>query len=281
MFDTHLRKGLGELLVNRIQALDINQFLNEMVENYDSEYPIAFFQLFTVLFDFAKKHKYVMENIMELVDRPRIRPREEVKLLSPEEFNALEERLRSTNVQIAFAIAKNTGLRASEVYGLRWSDINFEDNTLKIDRQLQRREGVWCFARPKTRAGIRTVKFGNAFAEYLQWVKEVQRENKARLRDFYKNNKILNCMGRTEELIEVEDFVVVKDNGEMLSPYSNRVITRIAKDMGLDFNFHMLRHYYITALIENGVDLPVIRDNVGHSMQGSYYRLPKWATIQD
>lgn len=67
------------------------------------------------------------------------------------------------------------------------------------------------------------------------------------------------------ETIIVEDFVCVKENGAMLSPDSNKVISRIAKDMGLKFNFHMLRHYYASSLQQNGVDITVIRDCLGHS----------------
>ncbi len=265
LYKNHIKDSLGELLVGRIQPLDITHFLNKLEEQYKSDYPNSFYNFFLVLFKFAKTHKYINEDIMECVERPKQYSREEVKLLTPEQFNALEIRLQSTNVQIAFTIAKNTGLRASEVYALRWSDFDFEKNTLRVDKQLQKRKGIWCFAPTKTSKSVRTVYFGEDFSQYMQFVKELQEQNRKRLKEFYKCNKIIDCLGRTEETVIVEDFVNVKENGDMLSPDSNKVISRIAKEMGLEFNFHMLRHYYISALHQNGVDITVIRDCVGHS----------------
>ena len=265
LYENHIRNTIGKMLVGKIQPLDITHFLNQKEEEYNSNYPIGFYNLFLVIFGFAKKHKYIMEDIMQYVDRPKEYVREEVKLLTPEQFNALEARLQSTNVQVAFAIGKNLGLRASEVYALRWQDFNFETNTVEVRKQLQKRNGIWCFAPTKTAKSARTVYFGEEFSKYMKFVKDLQDQNRKRLKEFYKSNKIINCMGKTEETIEVEDFVNVKENGSMLSPDSNKVISRIAKEMGLKFKFHMLRHYYISTLQQNGVDITVIRDNVGHS----------------
>ena len=97
----------------------------------------------------------------------------------------------------------------------------------------------------------------------------MQEENKKRLGKFYKSNTIKESMDKFHpelgEVITVEDFVCVKENGEMLSPDSNKVISRIAKEMGIEFHFHLLRHYYASTLQQNGVDITVIRDCLGHS----------------
>ena len=274
IYNNHIRNGLGEMYVGRIQSLDITHFLNEKAEQYKTDYPLSMYNFFLVLFDFARKHKYINEDIMALVERPRPYARPEKVLLTPEEFNSLEQRLLSTNVQVPFTISKNSGLRASEVYALRWSDIDFENKTFEVKKQLQKREiadgkKVWCLVPVKTPKSERVVYMGEEFAEYLQFVKKMQEENKKRLGKFYKSNTIKESMDKFHpelgEVITVEDFVCVKENGEMLSPDSNKVISRIAKDMGLEFNFHMLRHYFASSLQQNGVDITVIRDCLGHS----------------
>ena len=177
---------------------------------------------------------------MALVERPKPYSRPEQKLLTPEEFIVLEKRLMSTNVQVPFAIGKNSGLRASEVYGLRWRDFDFENNTFEVQRQFQKRElkeggKVWHLVPVKTPKSERKVYFGEEFSQYMQFVKKMQEENRKRLGKFYKSNIINAAMDRNHpeivETWEVEDFVCVKENGSMLSPDSNKVISRIAKEM--------------------------------------------------
>lgn len=269
IYNNHIRSGLGEMYVARIQPLDITHFLNEKAEQYKTDYPLSMFNFFLVLFDFARKHKYINEDIMQLVERPKPYVRPEQKLLTPEEFNALEKRLMSTNVQVPFTISKNSGLRASEVYALRWSDIDFENKTFKVTKQLQKQNGIWHLVPVKTTRSERIVYFGEEFAEYLQFVKKMQEENKKRLGKCYKNNIIKESMDKYHpelgKVITVKDFICVKEDGSMLSPDSNKVISRIAKEMGIDFHFHLLRHYYASTLQQNGVDITVIRDCLGHS----------------
>ena len=269
IYNNHIRSGLGEMYVGRIQPLDITHFLNEKAEQYKTDYPLSMYNFFLVLFDFARKHKYINEDIMALVERPKPYSRPEQKLLTPEELNSLEKRLVSTNVQVPFAIGKNSGLRASEVYALMWSDIDFENKTFKVTKQLQKREGIWHLVPLKTPKSERTIYFGEEFAEYLQFVKKMQEENRKRYGKCYKKNTIKSSMDKYHpelgEVITVEDFVCVKENGEMLSPDSNKVISRIAKEMGIEFHFHLLRHYYASTLQQNGVDITVIRDCLGHS----------------
>lgn len=45
----------------------------------------------------------------------------------------------------------------------------------------------------------------------------------------------------------------------------NKSIERIRKKTGIDFHFHLLRHYFTTSLIEKGVDFITIAEILGHS----------------
>ena len=269
IYNNHFRNTFGDILVGRIQPLQITHFLNEKAKVYKSEYPNDMYDLFLLIFEFARKHKYINEDIMDCVERPPKYIRPEVQLPTPEQFNALEQRLQTTNVQVAFTIGKNTGLRCSEVYALRWSDFDFEKNCLKVNKQFQKVERVWTFVDPKNEQSKRTVYFGEEFSQYMQFVKKIQEENRKRYGAYYKSNTVRNSVGildaREGKMIVVDDLVCVKEKGDMLSPDSNKVVSRIATEMGIDFHFHLLRHYYISALHQNGVDITVIRDNVGHN----------------
>ena len=52
-----------------------------------------------------------------------------------------------------------TGLRTSELIGLRWCDIDFENKTMKIERTMEYRYkvGEWRIGPPKSKSGYRTI----------------------------------------------------------------------------------------------------------------------------
>lgn len=76
-------------------------------------------------------------NVAAMVDPPRVAKRD----LSP--WSADEARrflfaTRWTPLYAAYVLALGLGLRRGEVLGLYWSDVDPEDRTLRVRRQLQR-----------------------------------------------------------------------------------------------------------------------------------------------
>ena len=61
-------------------------------------------------------------------------------------------------------------------------------------------------------------------------------------------------------------LVVCKEDGTFINPQTTRQsIRKIAKDMGIDFHPHMLRHTYITNLIMSGADPKTASELARHS----------------
>ena len=66
--------------------------------------------------------------------------------------------------------------------------------------------------------------------------------------------------------MEIDDFVNVKLNGDMLTTNSIKFMSRvIKKDLKIDFKFHNLRHTYATILAESGVSPRYVQEMLGHS----------------
>ena len=267
MYKNHIGPRFGKSKIGKIRAVALQEFVAEMANKYDSQYPHSIYNFLKVLFRFAYTKEYITHNPMDRVEPPRDCVNKPVKLLSEEEFKILQNALATKRVQLPFNIGLALGLRVSETYGLRWSDFDFDKNEVHINRQLKKKKKkVWCIAPPKTPNSVRVIKFGEDFASYLKAVKKYQEENKAKYGEFYQSNKVMNTLVKPETMVEITDFVNVKENGHFLTPYSNKVIGRTARELGFtDFRYHHLRHRYCTLLAESGVSPAVIKENAGHS----------------
>lgn len=266
MYRNHIGPRFGKGKISKIRATHLQEFVAEIVSKYQSQFPHSMYNFLNVLFKYAYAKEYITHNPMDRVEPPRGCVNKPVKLLTEEEFKQLQSALSTKRVLLPYNIGLALGLRVSETYGLQWSDFQWDKNEVHINRQLKRQKGIWCIAPPKTGNSVRVIKFGEEFARYLKEVKAIQEENRAKYGEFYKSNRVLNTLVKPSVVVDINDFVNVKENGEFMTPDSNKVIGRTARELGFtDFRYHHLRHRYCTLLAENGVSPAVIKENAGHS----------------
>ena len=148
-----------------------------------------------------------------------------------------------------------TGMRRGECCGLKWSDIDFERNSIHIQRNVVKLTGEEVFTKPpKTAAGDRYVYFSPEMESLL---KEYRRECDWQA-DAYENRKL------TED-----DFVFRKHySSDPMTPSSfTWRFKLILKKNGLPekLNVHSLRHSNASLLIANGTDVATVASLLGHS----------------
>lgn len=220
------------------------------------------------IFRYAVEHKLRVDNPVTPVVIPK-------KVLTVEEIEdtvveekfferyELDEFLRATithGLQLDkewFYLLAFTGMRVGELCALRWTDINSEDNTIRITKTLDMPDHnmrKFKVTPPKTMASIRTIDVDEDIIGMLKALKVMQ--NKIKLRN-----------RRNIEDYHDGNFVFCRENGY---PYASRFIyeriirlikkTSITKIEGP----HILRHTHITMLTEAKVDLKTIMERVGH-----------------
>lgn len=90
------------------------------------------------LFEYAMRWRYLdcQRNPMGLIELKgmsrRIRP---IYLLIAQQYYAVLSHL-APHVRVMVVLAMNTGMRVSEILGLKWTDIDFEQATLTIERSV-------------------------------------------------------------------------------------------------------------------------------------------------
>lgn len=155
---------------------------------------------------------------------------------------------KSAHYLLPFRIALYTGMRAGEVNGLLWEDVDFENKEIRISRQLQLVENVPTLVEVKTGASVRTNTMPSALYELLK----AEWEKQARLRETFVG---YNAHG-----------YVCTQNGSPLAPNAfKKFFSYLGKRAGLDFSFHKLRHLHATIMLESGANPKSIQARLGHS----------------
>jgi len=122
------------------------------------------------LFEYAMRWRYLdcQRNPMSLIElRGTIRRVRPVYLLTPQQYYVILANL-APHVRLMAVLAMNTGLRISEILGLRWTDMNLEQRTLTIERSIVGRyEGE-----TKTMASADVLPLHDMLVQELQGWKE-------------------------------------------------------------------------------------------------------------
>jgi integrase len=104
----------------------------------------------------AVREELVTRNVGRLVELPTWEPGI-VAPWAPAEALIFLSAASDDPLYPAFVLLPLYGMRRGEVLGLRWQDIEFDDQTIRIRQQIQRVQGQLQIGPVKTRAGSRDV----------------------------------------------------------------------------------------------------------------------------
>lgn len=175
-----------------------------------------------------------------------------------EELADLFKCIRGDEMELLIQMACFYGLRKSEAIGLKWSAINFEDNTFVIRHvvtktRIDGKKIIVKKDRPKRMASYRTMPLFDMFREELLAMKEQQEANRKICgRSYYKDD---------------EEYVFVDTMGYLYDPERvSRHFKAILRKNGLkEIRFHDTRHSAGSALCQLGVNMKEIQEWLGHS----------------
>ena len=193
--------------------------------------------------------KIILYNPATAVTLPKI-PQRIYETYTKEQAKAFITAAYDTDLYIPVLLALCCGLRRSEIIGLQWNSINFENNSMIIRDTVVRATTIVQKRGTKSDSGYRTLSLPDTVAEALKLHKVKQDKNKAFLGSGYVD----------------KDLVCAKTNGDLLIPGTlTSRIKRLMEKEGLPvINPHGMRHSNATLLQEWGLDIADLSSWLGH-----------------
>ena len=162
-------------------------------------------------------------------------------------------------------LGRYCGLRINECYGLLWSNIDFNNDRIHIEQQMQYQEGLITLSPLKTRTAKRTLYMSSKLKAYLLATKETIDKAATAIPHIRKQNKtmITDTNGKP-----ISSLLLVNSlpNGKIQTVNSMKYHSKkIKQTLGIEFKYHYLRHTYGTRLAEQNMPSHLLCNQMGHA----------------
>ena len=170
--------------------------------------------------------------------------------LNPSELDELLALFIDSPVELPVNLCAVYGFRRSEVLGLKWDSVDFEERSITVSETLQQGVGGSYIDTPKTTSSYRTLPMTDSVRQMLLEHRQKQMRRQAVLKRGYVKS----------------DYICTLGNGSVISPnYLSRTFHNVVAKSDLpNIRLHDLRHSYAVASLRAGDDIKTVQSNLGH-----------------
>jgi integrase len=211
----------------------------------------------------AERLGIVARNVCKLVNPPRM-DESEIQPLSRDDVGILLDIASGERLEALYVVALATGMRQSELLGLRWSDVDLDarpvdprpedvrpGGLIRVRTQLKRLEGQWVLREPKTRRSRRQIAVPDPVVDALRRHHVRQLEERLRLGAAWQDRDLVFC---------------TQTGGPLFARNLYRSFKALLRKGALpDIRFHDLRHTCATLLLSAWVNPKVVSEMLGHA----------------
>lgn len=250
----HIKPYFGLLKLKNLTPKICQEFLNYLKTKNLS---ISYMKLIRIILHSSLEYavfplEYIRTNPSKLIRvkfNDNFNKENKLDSITPEQFNEIINSLKPSieYFKIPLYIGWYTGARCGEVLALTWDDIDFENKTISINKNLVKVNSKYYIGTTKTKHSNRVIMMPDALSEILKrW--KITQSNMAKTIDKEAPNIV--CTNRQNNRVK---------NGYVTSQCIN-----ISQELGIDFHFHLLRHSHATLLIQNGASIKDVQLRLGH-----------------
>ena len=279
MLNSRILPYFGHFYINKIKPTDIMLFYDQLskdtqiirkkdnngkktIRPLSSKTILEHHRLLRAMLHRAVYWQMIVTNPAERVQPPKtMKPKrkyyddDQSKLLLS---NLMELGENQIKYKVAIILTIFTGFRLGELMGLEWSDINFRDGIVSVNRSSQYLSDKGVFTKtPKTESSIRDVAIPEFVISLLEEYKLWYEEQKSSYGDLWTNSNRL----------------FVQADGKPMHPSTiSKWFVKYVGQIGLPvINFHGLRHTNATLLIAQNIDVAVVAARLGHAQITTTY----------
>ena len=238
--EKHIKPYIGKILMTKLVHDDVERLYKALSEKGLSNTSIIYVhRVLKKSLNDAVKKGYIGNNVCNQIEPPRKKGYKAV-VYNAEQLKTLIQACEGTGAYIPVILAIVLGLRRGEALGLKWTDIDWDRQSVTVVRSAIYVDGKMQLSDTKTVNGKRTLVMSDKLTSILK-----------------------NCYKEREE----ENEMICVYNGKwMTSNVLQKEFKKCVEKSGqADIRFHDLRHANATMYLRNNVPMKVVSAMLGHS----------------
>lgn len=281
MYNLFIRPNFGKMRITMVKKTDVKRFYNTLADGkiLKASTIDTLHNILHQVFDMALNDNYIRLNptdnmLKELKKAHNFSVEKRKALTIPEQelfMRFLKDSPQYNHWYPVFAVMLGTGMRVGELTGLRWCDVDFDEDLISVNHTLvfynhgDNKGCTFSINTPKTEAGNRTIPILPSVKEALQMERKTQQELDVKCSvsiEGYSDFIFVNRFGATQHQGTLNKAIkrIIRDcNDEVL-------LKSKEKDPVLlpPFSCHSLRHTFTTRAVESGMNVKVLQEVLGH-----------------
>jgi integrase len=251
LIDRHLVPTLGHLRLDKVTPGQIQAVLNEKMQGGLASATVRQMRaVLRVALADAERFGYIASNPAAKVRGPKV-PQYRCRVVSPAEVKRLLDATKADRLYALWVLLAALGLRRGEALGLMWADIDLDEGVLRVQRNLQRINGVLQFCDTKSVTSKRVLAMPPGLVKTLNAHRTTQQLERLALGPAWPGT----------------DLVFTSTKGTPLEPRTvNRLWQATRERVGLSgVRLQDLRHATASLLVAQGTHPKVVMEVLGHS----------------